>query len=156
MKKILSFAFVLLLIISLLTGCGSNDGAISRGTKTPSIIASAGNVVFDNNTVTIFLRDVTIKSEDIEFSFDVTNHKDKEFTIGISDLIINGKKVGIGASFHNAKPDKTDLYTEVLIQRNLEIEGFTAEEVKTVQMTFTITDYSIDKVLFEDTALFNI
>jgi len=187
MKKLFTIMLILILAASMLTACSGNSNSGSgsstgsstppasnnggnSGTQTntsgsekpgeikaPDITVKPGDVVFKNNIVTIFYEEIAVDSISMDICLQSINHSTQEITITTSDLVINDASVGIGYTFTNISPGKSDdQHWIILTHKNLEIEGFSAENIETVQITFTVTPLGKKDVLFEGAALFNI
>ena len=167
MKKIIAIALIMVLALSLLTACGDNSGnnnTPSGGNnstkpsenKTPSVTVNPGDTIFDNDVVTIVYTETTKDSTSMDICFEVTNHSGQEIAVAQSDFVINGKTVGIGYGTKNFTPGKKTDDAAVLFHSALSGAGFSADDIKTVQITFTATPVGKTDVLFQGTALINI
>ena len=125
--------------------------------RTPDVTANPGDVVFDNDVVTIFYTKTTSDSISMDICLECKNNSDQEITAWTDGLVINGTGVGIGVIFSNIPPGKSDdNYVIMLTHQNLESEGFSAEDIETVQVTFRVESLENGDVLFEGTALLNL
>ena len=179
MKKLIAYALIFALALSLLSACGGGgntpappasdssnsnvtqtdkpDNAKTEVAKTPEITVNPGDVVFDNDIVQIIYTETATDTISLDIHLVSKNNSDQEITIWTRDLAINEKKVGIGATFTNISPGKTDdEHWIMLTHKNLEGEGFSAGDIKTIQITFEVVPTSGKGILFEGTALFNI
>ena len=126
-------------------------------TKTPDVTVNPGDVVFDNDIVTILYTDTTSDSISMDINLRCMNNSDQDITVWTEGMVINGTETGIGVIFSNIPPGKSDEnYVIMLTRQNLEGEGFSAEDVETVQVTLRVESFNDNDVLFNGTALLNI
>jgi len=140
---------------------GNNDAETAKTdaetAKTPVVTVNPGDVVFDNDTVTILYEAVAVDSVSMDIRLQSTNNGENEITVTSEDLVINGVSVGIGYSFKNISPSNSSSdHWIILTHENLELEGFSAEDIQTVQITFTVTPLGQKDILFKGAARFNI
>jgi len=164
MKKIITFTLILLLGLCFITGCGkdnddydSDDGR-QDGPKTPSVTVNPGSVIFDNNVVKIVYKKVELDSTSMDIYYEVTNKSNDDIYVQHGEIIYNGNitnTTGIGQhNFYAGKTDESVILMYVSTIKNQ--AGILPEEIKTVQVTFTVNRYGTTDTLFEGTALLNI
>ena len=135
--------------------------------KTPDITVNPGDVVFDNDIITLVYEEVEVDDPSLahpqmSIICYADRNTDKKLDIHTDEqFVINGSASGIyDPGFKQFTVGRSDyLYTFISMEQLAE-KGISVEDIKTVQVTFTVkdydTDYVTDDVLFEGTALFNI
>jgi hypothetical protein len=121
--------------------------------REPDITVAAGETVFENDLVNIIYVETTIDDVSMDMHFEVTNKTDAEFALWKSDLAIDTQAVGIGVGERNIYPQSTTEDYVILYHSALTDVGFAAENIGTVQITFTINPIGSSDELFQGTAL---
>ena len=184
MKRFLSLGLSFVFAFSILTACtdkGGGDNAPAGGApaaeqsggkdeagiKTPEVTVNPGDLVFENDIIRLVYNGVEVDDPSLNFPqmsivCQVGRITEKKIDIHkIESLIINGIDSGItDAGITQLVASKGgDLYVFISMV-NLDEKGIDINDIKTVQVTFTVMDFAAnpykDKPLFEGTALFNI
>ena len=144
-----------------------HDDDTSKPIKIPDITVNPGDTVFDNDIITIVYEEVQVDDPSTPYPqmsiiCYATRNTDKEINVHTDEqFVINGLASGIyDPGFKQFTVSRSDYLYTFISMKSLEEKGISVEDIKTVQITFTVkdyeTDYVTDDVLFEGTALFNI
>jgi len=178
MKKFLAAISILVLALFLLTACDGNSknpSASGNGGEEPTkrrlsfrdpdeelfapdIIVNPGDVVFENDTVTIVYTKTTIDETSVDVRFDVTNHTDEDFYTTTCDPGINGKYADVGGvGVNTVRAGETSQDRIILYNDSLAKKGISAEDIETVQITiYGRKSGSNTDEIFEVIAVFNV
>jgi len=131
------------------------------GIRTPDVtVINEGDVIFDNGVITTIYNGIVSDSPEFFIYMYSKNNSGRDITITTDYTFINGVDLGaMGYTFYNLEPEGAFSKGDHMIwwaYSAIEDKGFSVEEIKTIQLTFTVTVYGKKDVLFEGTALFKV